>query len=507
MARRKRKQTLFDVMNKGSGFTPPTYATRAPRPGSAYTPPKPKSSLSAVVADWLQEKLQARRAASAERAKLREATHSTPTAAPSRAPAPMRTARDELEVMRRELGAKPSPEPAAAIAITKLATPAKEPIEASPPRRSALDALAAMRAELATTVESETSSVATEVVDGVEEHPSDEPAPARRKTIITSIFRSKAKRPAMESIETPRAALSPEAAHEQQITITSTAGEELRARPTLAQRVAPVVAWMRRKAFASWSHVRSSGQALARRGTMWLDRLTTQNGHRIALGRYTPFIVGGAILFTVILAFVFGQIFRPRAPSALELAAREARDGVTRPDVINREGQPTGRANTPTEPAPVVIDGQPKSNVPAGNIAARQPAASLVKRWNGPQTMGENYVVVMSYTAEADAVATIEVLAKYGIGATVEMNIPRYHGEGQADRFYVVTNDGFSSKGTAGALINGVSVEKPYKELAKNPDYAALIAQVLKCSEAEFRKTLPAKLDPRPYKWDARPRR
>lgn len=505
MARRKRKQTLFDVMNKGSGFTPPTYATRAPRPGASYTPPTSKPTISSVIADWLQEKLQARRAANAERAKQREATRSQASAPARATPTLARQGRDELDAMRRELGAKPvraEPEVVAS-ALATLTESEPDTFEPAAPRRRALDALASMRAELATAVEDETSSAVSEVVDGVEETPA-EPKPKRKGTIITSIFRSKS-RAAMEAIEAPGAESTPARTEAQHITISSTAGADVRATPSIRERLTPIIVWARHTSARTSLKARELARSVSRRCTRLLDRVTTQNGHRIALGRYTPFIVGGAILFTVVLAFVFGQVFRPRQPSALDLAAREARDGVTRPDVIRPDGSaPKPRAG---DPAPSVIDDNARSNVPAGNIVNPPSNTSLVRRWNDPQTVGENYIVVMSYTADADASATVEVLAKYGIGATVELNIPRYHGEGQPDRYYVVTTDGFASRGTYKAKVNGVDVERQFKELAKNPGYAALLQQIIKCNDAELKKTLPARLDPRPYKWEARPKR
>ncbi|MFT3786169.1 MAG: hypothetical protein QM770_08385 [Tepidisphaeraceae bacterium] len=452
MARRKRKATLFDVMNKGSGLTPPAYVNRPVR-RDAYPAPRQGPGIGQVLTDWLARKLQ-------------PLTTNRPASTP---PAGPRSARDEMDAMRREL-AGPDAEPTPAPVAVVEPEPELDP-EPAPVRRSALDALAAMRSELASS---------SDVVEG------EEVEPARPIEVMP---KKKPVRRQIENLETPDSPgpRDPQAARYTEIALEQV--EPKQPRKPIGDVLKPYVSKITRtlKSAGAWS----SRQLIAfkNRVNELLDRATTQNGHRLALGRYTPFIIGGAVVGIVVFAFVLGQVFNKRTPSQVELLAASNGDAV-RSDVLDLTGA--------VKPAPA---GPAQANVPAGNIDQRQSSPTLTRRagkpLSSPETRGDNFIVVQSYTTDVDADAAVEVLTKYGIDCTVEKNIPRWTTPGQQkDRFYVVTLDGFASKGTVGP--------KPYARLADNPDYAATLNKLNQVNDAEFRKTLPSRLDPRPYKWEGR---
>jgi hypothetical protein len=98
----------------------------------------------------------------------------------------------------------------------------------------------------------------------------------------------------------------------------------------------------------------------------------------------------------------------------------------------------------------------------------------------GGRRLDLNYVIMQSYFTQAEAEATVEVLNKYGIKATVETNLPRWAMAGK-NLYSVVSVEGFA-------------------KMTGNSDFQAFMTSVNKINDKEAGNTLPKKLDPRPYR-------
>ena len=131
------------------------------------------------------------------------------------------------------------------------------------------------------------------------------------------------------------------------------------------------------------------------------------------------------------------------------------------------------------------------ANEPIANLNSGQPQATL-ERQAGPASTAKpgvfggrrtdlNYVIIQSYPTQAEALATVDVLSKHGVKASVELNLPRWASAGNT-LYSVVSVDG-------------------YQKLTGNDAYKAYVANIAKISEKEVGKTLPKKLEPGVYKW------
>jgi hypothetical protein len=160
---------------------------------------------------------------------------------------------------------------------------------------------------------------------------------------------------------------------------------------------------------------------------------------------------------------------------------------------VNLSGQGTALAGNEIRPDVLDINDRnaTHANEPIANLDAGQPQATL-ERQAGPASTAKpgvfggrrtdlNYVIIQSYPTQAEALATIDVLSKYNIKATVELNLPRWASAGNT-------------------LYSVVSVEG-YQKLTGNDAYKAYVANIAKISEKEVGKTLPKKLEPGVYKW------
>lgn len=118
--------------------------------------------------------------------------------------------------------------------------------------------------------------------------------------------------------------------------------------------------------------------------------------------------------------------------------------------------------------------------VPAAKVNLDAPRIDPVSK----RQVGLNYVIVQSYSEEADAIAAREVLEGFGIRTTVEPSLPGWVRPG-LKMWSLVSVDGF--EGTR-----------------SNREYNRFIEAVKRVSDQEYGKTLGKRLEPAPYKWPDR---
>lgn len=209
-----------------------------------------------------------------------------------------------------------------------------------------------------------------------------------------------------------------------------------------------------RIALASWMKTQTSIESLRNLNTRHAATLLTAVSGVIVLGG--AFYVGKVLLQRpeTNTALVDGINTTPR-PDVLDVGSNEAVANVSRSANVTLEKSPPQQA-------------QPQVATGSRNVF-------------GGRNLDLNYVIVQSYYTQAEAEAAVEVLAKHNINATVEKNLP---GWSRADRdFYsVVSADGFA-------------------KLRDNQVYQSFLNTIGKISDREAGSTLPKRLDPRPYKY------
>lgn len=163
-------------------------------------------------------------------------------------------------------------------------------------------------------------------------------------------------------------------------------------------------------------------------------------------------VMGLVILFA--LAFFVGRMLAPDAPLASQVTPQ--------PQVLLQSSTPAITAAPTTSPAIVTPPA-----APVATPAQRQ--------------AGMNYVIIQSYPTDQQAQAAVEVLASFKIGATVELNLPRWARPGST-LYSVVGTDGF-------------------ERLSSNPAYTRYVEAVRRVSSQEFNRTLDKRFDPHAYRW------
>jgi hypothetical protein len=187
-----------------------------------------------------------------------------------------------------------------------------------------------------------------------------------------------------------------------------------------------------------------------------MDRLSAAiPSKRLVENARQPVMIVMGLLILFALAFFVGRMLAPEAPLASQMTPQ--------PQVMLQQSTP---AIVPSvTPAPATVAPQPVAAAPAP--VARQ--------------AGMNYVIIQSYPTEQQAQAAVEVLASFKIGATVELNLPRWARPGST-LYSVVGTDGF-------------------ERLSSNPAYTRYIEAVRRVSSQEFNRTLDKRLDPHAYRW------
>ena len=379
MARRKRKQTLFDVINTGQ---PKGLQVRNRVPTYQPTPELPVQKKLA--------KLFGRRKPGAE---LDE---------------PL-TASQKLEQLRRELSPPPAPEPIA-------------PILPTTPRAT------------------------TRIAEYEPEEPVEVPAAPRAPAI---------------SVSDRVRMLAAEAEGSESPTINRSPGKPIGqiAREQWS-RVAPKLATL--------------GQAVGRASSHGLIELRTLGSRvRDANSRYAV----TALTACAVVVFVGGSYFAGRlllnrppidlasgTPTAirsdvLDLAQHKS-NGDTVANVDNRRSEPTlERSKGAASPSPIITPGSGSGVF-------------------GGRDLSLNYVIIQSCQTQADADATVEMLAKHNVPATVELNL----GFNQFLPFAVVSTEGFA-------------------RMSGNTKYTGFLSTLNKIGEQEAGVTIRDRLDPQPFKY------
>ena len=189
----------------------------------------------------------------------------------------------------------------------------------------------------------------------------------------------------------------------------------------------------------------------------------------------TRYLMTGAVIASAIVllsgTFYVGRLLARRPADAITDVANVDLS-QTRPDVLNLNARGNeANANLFNRvDAKLERQADPTRPTPHGNPAIF-----------GGRDVSMNYVVVARYDTAIDADAAVDVLARYGVKATVERNLPHWEKDSGRDRFYVVGTEGF-------ARVSG-------------PTYASYLNTLGKVSDKEAGNNLPAKLSPAPYKF------
>lgn len=187
-------------------------------------------------------------------------------------------------------------------------------------------------------------------------------------------------------------------------------------------------------------------------------------------------VTTGAALGVVILlcgSFYAGKLLFNRPASNAIVGGTSVAENNVRPDVLDvnnatHSNEPI--ANIDSTQTQTTLERQPETTTPKSTVF-------------GGRRTDLNYVIVQSYRTQAEAIATSDVLAKYGVRTTVELNLPRW-----------------ASAGTT--LYSVVSVEG-FQKLSGNDQYKAFISKIATISDKEAGQTLPKRLEPGVYKWAA----
>jgi hypothetical protein len=137
------------------------------------------------------------------------------------------------------------------------------------------------------------------------------------------------------------------------------------------------------------------------------------------------------------------------------------------------------------EAQPRVLDLGKGAPLTSDKLSSAETASAQTAAFSsGPRQAGLNYVIVQSYSTEADAIAASEVLRNYDVNSTVELNLPNWVQTGTT-RYSVVSEMGFSRV-------------KDVRELDN------LIARIKDASKQELKKSIARPFDPQLYKWQSR---
>lgn len=339
-----------------------------------------------------------------------------------------------LQVRTRVPSYQPTPELPVTKKLAKLFGRAPRKAEANHPR-SAADELAQLRRELASK---------TSAVEAAETSP-----PAESPT--TTSFRTA--EPIAEVFSSPSA--EPEAAREPAMPRRSL-GEILSEQWV---RISPKLETLK-------SRLRTVGHGAARNGVYGISAV------RELFNRYA--VTAAAAIGVVVLlcgSFYAGKLLfnRPGAGIQNQIATND-----TRPDVLDLSDPNATHANEAI-----------------ANIDSRQPETTLQRQADpqkpakpavfGGRRLDANYVIIQSYPTQVEALATVDVLAKYGVKSTVELNLPKWS--------------------SAGSTLYSVVGVDPYQKLSGNSEYDAFKAKIAKISDAEKGQTIAKALAPSPYRW------
>lgn len=200
------------------------------------------------------------------------------------------------------------------------------------------------------------------------------------------------------------------------------------------------------------------------------------SGARELYNRYA--VTTAAAVGVVVLlcgSFYAGKLLFNRPANSLQSVATND----VRPEVLDINSKDDSRTSD-------------RANEPIANINS-QPETKLERQTDPPTKPGVfggrrtdlNYVIIQSYPTQPEAIATVDVLAKYGVKSTVEMNLPKW-----------------AASGTT--LYSVVGIEG-YPKLTGNTAYEAYLAKIAQISDKEKGLTLAKKLSPCPYRWPANP--
>lgn len=344
-----------------------------------------------------------------------------------------------LQVRTRTPTYQPTPELPVTKKLAKLFGRTPRPVDANKPR-SAADELEQLRRELGAKTAAESPTVTPDLEDDVAAAPVV--SSFSREPIVEVVTR---REPVREEPREPRAP-------------RRSMRDVLREKWALAS---PKLEVLR-------VHLTSFGERGANH---------TARGLGFAREMYSRYAVTTAAALGVVVllcgSFYAGKLLFNR-PAAVGLSNSTVANGEVRPDVLDLDNKATH-----TGEAIANINSQPETKLERTAELANAPKSTVF----GGRRQDLNYVIVQSYRTQAEAVATTDVLGKYGVQTTVEINLPRWASSGTT-LYSVVSLDGF-------------------QKLTGNDVYKAYIAKIAQISDQEAGKTLPKRLEPGVYKWAA----